>query len=122
MVPVGAVPSRGVEEPEFDESRYEEDEESIKWIGLARALISSLSSSSKYREKQQRNGKDRLYWPSKLTERSTHASDVCRSATSLTRCFVSFVKMTVSIDEKKNFTLKKSEDAFTAAKVTYSVI
>ncbi|KAM0004554.1 Glutamate-1-semialdehyde 2,1-aminomutase [Helianthus debilis subsp. tardiflorus] len=58
-----------------------------------------------------------LSWPSKLTERPTHASAVCRSATSLTRCCASSVKMTVSVDEKKkNFTLKNSEDAFNAAK------
>ncbi|KAI3785894.1 hypothetical protein L1987_45022 [Smallanthus sonchifolius] len=63
-----------------------------------------------------------LSWPSKLTERSTLASAVCRSTTSLTRCSVSSVKMTVSVDEKKNFTLKKSEDAFNAAKFHVSFV
>ncbi|KAL4559812.1 hypothetical protein LXL04_031958 [Taraxacum kok-saghyz] len=56
-----------------------------------------------------------LSWPSKLTDRPQLTSTVSRSSSS--RCCLSSVKMTVSVDEKKKtFTLKKSEEAFNAAK------
>ncbi|CAH1419083.1 unnamed protein product [Lactuca virosa] len=56
-----------------------------------------------------------LSWPSKLTDRPKLTSTVSRSSSS--RCCLSSVKMTVSVDEKKKtFTLKKSEEAFNAAK------
>ncbi|KAJ0679982.1 putative glutamate-1-semialdehyde 2,1-aminomutase [Helianthus annuus] len=57
-----------------------------------------------------------LSLPSKLTKRPVHAYAVRRSASSSAYCRISSVKMAVSVDHKKNFPLKKSEEAFNVAK------